>query len=145
MRPCSWLLDRGGDPVVLVDRQPAAAVGAHVLDQRDESAALAGELIGDPRRDLGEGPALDDAVLLELAETQRQGARTDALERALQLTEPKRGIREVADDQEGPFAGDDFRRPADGTFAIQHAAEDSAKALLCEALRLIASPRAASW
>src|SRR4029450_8229891 len=135
MRPCSWLLDRGGDPVVLVDRQPAAAVGAHVLDQRDEGAALAGELIGDPGRDLGEGPALDDAVLLELAEAQRQGARTDAPERALQLTEPKGGIRKAGEGQKSPFAGDNLRRPADGTYAIQHGAQDSAKALLCEALK----------
>src|SRR5215203_5608056 len=130
-----WCLDRGGDRLALVDREPAASVGAHVLDQRDQGAALVRELVGHARGDLGEGPALDDAVLLELAQSQREGARADALERALQLTEPKRGIREVADDQQGPLAGDDFRRPADGTFAIQHAGEDSAKALLCEALR----------
>ena len=136
--------------LLLICGQPLAPVGAHVLDQRDEGAALAGELIGHPRWHLGEGAALDDPLLLERPQAQRQGAGTDPLEGALELTEPERVIGEVADDEEGPLAGDDLRRPADWTFAVEHEAQNSAKALLCEALypvtRLISSgvPMAAS-
>src|SRR6476646_7122439 len=63
-------LDSGHGPLALIEREPAAAVGAHVLDQRDEGAALVGELIGDARGHLGEGAALDDALLLESPEAQ---------------------------------------------------------------------------
>ena len=58
--------------------QPLLAVGAHVLDQRKQRAALLGERVLDPRRDLGEGVALHDALLLERAQAQREGARRDA-------------------------------------------------------------------
>src|SRR5215204_1375589 len=111
-------LDGGCGRLALLEREPATAVGAHVLDQRHEGAALVRELIGHARRHLGEGAALDDPLLLQRSQAQREGARADALERALQLTETERGIRQVTDDQQGPLAGDDFRRPADGTFAI---------------------------
>src|SRR3954451_21979293 len=125
-RPATQL-NRGDGRLALLDLEPAAAVGAHVLDQRDEGAALVGELIGDARRDLGKGAALDDALLLERPQAKRKGARADALQRALQFTEPERGIREIADDQEGPLAGDDLRRTADGTFTVHHGARIAAK------------------
>src|SRR5215208_4695811 len=95
---CGWLLLG----------QPAAAVGAHVLDQRDEGPTLVGELIGDARRDLGERAALDDALLLERPEAERERPGADALQRPLELAEPKRGVRQIADDEEGPLAGDDL-------------------------------------
>ena len=40
--------------------EPAAAVGAHVLDQRHQGAALLGQRVLDPRRHLGVGVPLDD-------------------------------------------------------------------------------------
>src|SRR3954451_11994488 len=119
MSACSQL-DGGADGLALVDREPAASVGAHVLDQRDEGGALVGELVGHARGNLGEGAALDDAVLLEGPEAQREGPRADPLQGALQLTEPEGRIRQVADDQESPLAGDDLGRPADGTFTVEH-------------------------
>src|SRR4051812_35153691 len=53
-RPATQL-NRGDGRLALIDWEPAAAVRAHVLDQRDQGAALVGELIGHARRDLGEG------------------------------------------------------------------------------------------
>src|SRR3954470_22532557 len=108
--------------LALVQREPMAAVGAHVLDQRDEGSALVGELVGHAGRHLVEGAALDDSLLLERPEPQRERARTDAVERALELAEPQSVIRQVTDDEESPLAGDDLRRPADGAFTVHHPA-----------------------
>ena len=66
---------------------PAAPVAAHVLDQRHEGLALVGERVLDPRRDLGIGAALDDPLLLERPQAQRERAWADPVERALELTE----------------------------------------------------------
>ena len=79
--------------------------------------ALVGERVLDARGNLGVGRRLDDALLLEGPEAEREGARADPLEGALQLAEAKRGVGEVADDEEGPLAGDDLSRPADRAFA----------------------------
>src|SRR3954471_10467214 len=120
-------LDGGDGRLAVLDRQPAAPVGAHVLDQRHQGTALLGELIGDARGHLGEGVALDDALFLERPQAQRKGPRADALERPLQFAEAERVIGEIADDQKGPLAGDDLRRPANRTFTVEHVPRIAAK------------------
>src|SRR5512133_1792269 len=80
-------LDGGGDLLRLLNRQPAPAVGAHVLDQRHQRPTLLGERVLDPRRELRIGVPLDDALLLEGTEAKREGARADPLQRALQFAE----------------------------------------------------------
>ena len=74
----------------------------------------------DPGRDLGIGAALDDSLLLQRPQAQREGARADPLERSLELAEAQRVVGEVANDEEGPLAGDDLRRAADRTALIEH-------------------------
>src|SRR5918996_313139 len=76
---------RCGYLLALLDRQPLAAVGAHVLDQGDEGPALVRERVRDPGRNLGIGLALHDSLLFQRPEAQREGARADPVERALQL------------------------------------------------------------
>ena len=68
-------------------------VGAHVLDQRDQREALVGERVLDARRDLGERLTLDDPLLLQGAQPQRQRAGAYPPERALELAEPATGPR----------------------------------------------------
>jgi len=60
--------------------EPVAAVDPHLLDQRDQGSALLGQRVLNPRRDLGEGLALDDALLLQRPEAKRQRPRADAPE-----------------------------------------------------------------
>ena len=102
--------------------QPLLAVGAHRLDDRDERAALGGERVLDARRDLGERLALDDALLLQRAQAQREGARGDALERALELAEAEPALREVTDHEHRPLAAHDVGGPADWAVAVRHRA-----------------------
>src|SRR6185295_4240312 len=106
----------GGDGRLV--EQPAAAVGAHVLDQGYQGLALLGEGVLDPGRHLGEGVALDDALLFQRPQAQRERARADPLERALQLAEAARPLRQVADDEERPLAADDLSRAANGTAGV---------------------------
>src|SRR6188472_308595 len=76
-------LGRGG----CLFEEPAGAVAAHVLNQRHQRLALLGQRILDPRRNLGEGVALDDPLLFQSPQAQRERARADPLQRALQLAE----------------------------------------------------------
>src|SRR4051812_48229684 len=69
--------------------QPAAAVLAHRLDDRDEREALLGQRVLDARWHLGERGPLDDALLLQRPEAQGERARADALQRALELAEAR--------------------------------------------------------
>ena len=50
----------------------------------------------DPRRHLGVGAPLHDPVLLERPQPQREGARADPLQRALQLAEALASVGEIA-------------------------------------------------
>ena len=68
-------------------REPLAPVGAHLLDQRHERAALGGQPVLHARGHLGIGAALDDSLRLERAQAQRKRAWADALEGSLELTE----------------------------------------------------------
>ena len=74
----------------------------------------------DPRRDLGIGAPLDDPLLLERAQAQREGARADPLERALELAEALASVGQVADHEERPLAGDDLRATTDWTGILSH-------------------------
>src|SRR5262249_18605918 len=109
--------DRGR---LLIPGEPAAAIGAHVLDQGDQGLTLVGQLVRDPRRDLGVGATLDYPLPLQRPQAQRERAGADSLERALELTEAKRGVGEVADDEEGPLPRDDLRGATDGAALIEH-------------------------
>src|SRR3954447_17857150 len=100
--------------------EPFGAVRAHAVDDRHERAALLGQRVLDARRDLGVRAALEDALLLQRAQPQRQRARGDAAERALELTEPRTALREVAHDQERPLPADDVGGTADGAVRIGH-------------------------
>src|SRR4051794_36937367 len=100
--------------------EPVGAVGAHRLDDRDQREALVRERVLDARRDFGVGLAGDDALLLERAQAQRERARADAGQRALELAEPRAALRQVTDDQQGPLSADHFGGAADGTIAVRH-------------------------
>ena len=82
--------------------------------------ALGRERVLDPRRHLGIGVALDDALLLERPQPQRQRPRADAGERALELAEAAAALGQIADDEDRPLAADDVRGGADGTGGIAH-------------------------
>src|SRR5918995_2074604 len=101
-----------------LDGKPALAVGAHVLDQRDQRAALVRQRILDAWRNLRIGLALHDSQLLQCAQPQRERPRADALEGALELTEAKRGVGQIPDDQECPLPGDHLGRAAHGALAV---------------------------
>src|SRR4051794_27011107 len=80
-RPVSRGLSLGdGHDGLLVARlgaraaQPPLAVLAHALDDGEQRLALLGQGVLDARRDLAERLALDDALLLQRAQAQREGA-----------------------------------------------------------------------
>ncbi len=83
-----------------------------------QRAALVGERVLDARRHLGKGLTLDDPLFFQRTQAQRQRARADALQRALELAEARAALGEVADDEERPLAADDLCRPADRTRVI---------------------------
>src|SRR5436305_10659187 len=95
--------------------EPVTTVRAHVLDQRHQRSPLLGERILDPRWNLREGLAPDDALFLERPQAQRQGAGADAVQRALELTETRAAVSQIADHQQGPLAAHDLGGPADWT------------------------------
>src|SRR3954468_22389897 len=100
--------------------EPGLAVGAHGLDDRDERAALLRQPVLDARRNLRERLALQDALLLERAQPQRQRAGADALERSLELAKPRAPLREVADHEHRPLAADDVGGATDGAIGVRH-------------------------
>src|SRR5258708_39314968 len=100
---------------VVVATQPGAAVLAHVVDDRQQRAALLGQRVLDAWRDLGEGLPLDDRLLLERAQAQRQRARADAGELTFELTEARRAGGELAHEQQGPLTAHDICRPTHRT------------------------------
>ena len=62
--------------------------------------------------------ALHDALLLEGAQAQRQRARADALQRALELAEPRVALGQVANEQQRPLPADDLGGLTDGTRVV---------------------------
>ena len=62
----------------------------------------------------------DDALLLEAAQAERERARADARERALELAEAAAPCGEVTDDEDRPLAADDVRCGADRADSISH-------------------------
>ena len=85
-----------GSLAVLLE-EPLEPVRPHVLDQRHQRPALVGQRVLDARRDLGERLPFDDPLLLEGAQPQRQRAGADAVQRALELAEPRAALGQVAD------------------------------------------------
>src|SRR4051812_49491730 len=81
--------------------EPLHPVGAHRLDDGQQVPALVGQLVLDARRDLGVRAALDDALLLERAQAQRERPRADAGQRALELAEPRAALGQIADQKQG--------------------------------------------
>ncbi len=98
--------------------EPLAAVGAHALDQWDERPPLLGQRVLDARRHLGICLALDDSLLLERPQAQRQRARADPLERALELTEARPALGQITDHEQRPFAAHDLGGSAYGAGPI---------------------------
>src|ERR687896_761278 len=116
-----------GPHYAVVHAQPLAPVAAHVLDQRHERLALRRKRVLDPWGHLGEGVALDDALLLERPQAKRQGARADAGQRALQLAEAAAALGQVPDHEDRPLAADDVRSGADGTRGVRHASQSNSR------------------
>src|ERR671937_663064 len=110
-------LVRGDDVAV---QEPAPAVCAHVHDQGDESPPYLGQPVLDPRRYLRVRAALDDAVVLERPQPQRERPGADSLERSLQLAEALASVGQVADHEERPLAGDDLRATSNWTRILSH-------------------------
>src|SRR5262245_46696181 len=120
-------VDALGRDGAVVHAEVLAAVAAHVLDQRHEGLALGRKRVLDARRDLGIGVALNDALLLERAQAQRERARADPRQRALQLTETAAALGQVADDEDRPLATVDVRGCTDGAVWISHIGNASAR------------------
>ena len=68
------------------------------------------ERVLDPRRHFRIALARDDAGLLERLQALGQGLGADAFQRTLQSAEAVDALRQVAENEERPFAGDDVRR-----------------------------------
>src|SRR5271165_1254314 len=100
---------RGLDAIGALRAEPVFAVRAHVVDDRQQRPALLGERVLDARGHLGERVALDDALLLERTQAQRQRARADPRERAFELAEARAPLRQVAHEQQRPLAAHDLR------------------------------------
>ena len=66
--------------------------------------------------------ALDDRLLLERAKPQREGARGDARQGPLELTEARPAVGEVADHENRPLSADDVRGRADRTGLVDGSA-----------------------
>ena len=92
--------------------EPIFAVGAHVVDDRQQRPSLGRQRVLDAGGHLGEGVTLDDPLLLERTQPQRQGPRADPRQRAFQLTEPRPTLGQVSHEQEGPLTAHDLRRSA---------------------------------
>src|SRR5829696_5824061 len=104
----------------IVHAEPLAPVAAHVLDQRRNRHALRRQRVLHTRRHLGVGVALDNALLLEGAEAQREGPRADAGQRALELAEAATALGKVANHKDRPLAADDVRSGTDWACGIGH-------------------------
>src|ERR671911_786919 len=104
----------------IVHAEPLAPVAAHVLDQRRNRHALRRQRVLHARRHLGVGVALDNALLLEGAEAQREGPRADAGQRALELAEAATALGKVANHKDRPLATDDVRSGTDWACGIGH-------------------------
>ena len=95
--------------------EPLQTVRAHVLDQRHECTSLIGQRVLNPRRDLGEHAAVDDALVLERAQPQRERAGADPLERPFELAEARLPLGQLLDQQQRPLTADDLGGSANGT------------------------------
>src|SRR4029453_18465866 len=101
----SFRADLGGDRLgrcggALVDAEGLAPAGAAVLVQRPERLALRRERVLDARRHLGEGVPLDDALLLERTEAQRERPRANPGQGALELAEAATALGQVANHED---------------------------------------------
>ena len=116
--------DRLGDAGLLAsdlpDALPIVRKRLAAIAERSKPA-LVGQRVLDPRRDLGECLARHDALLLQRAQAQRERARRDAGQGALELAEARAPLGEITDHQQGPLAADDVRGTADGTVGVRHA------------------------
>src|ERR1700730_4024139 len=100
--------------------RPTAPVVAHAVDDRQQVEPLLGQRVLDARGHLGGGVALDDAVLLQRAQPQRERGRADAGERALQLAEAAAPGGQVAHQQQRPLAADQLGGVTNGTDIGRH-------------------------
>ena len=71
----------------------------HRFEDWPEGEAVARKRILHARRHLREGVALDDPLLLQRPQSQRQGPRADPLKRTLQLAEARATIGQVTNEQ----------------------------------------------
>ena len=81
---------------------------AHALDHGKEGMTLVREGVLDPRRHFGEAASLEDVGLLEALQPLRQGLRTDAVQRSLQLTEAALTGGKVPHDEGRPLVAHDL-------------------------------------
>jgi hypothetical protein len=86
---------------------------ASLLRQRVLDVSAAGSTSGNLR-----GVALDDPLLLERPQPQRQRARADPRQRAFELTEARAALGQVAHQQQRPLAAHDSAVTAHRTCLI---------------------------
>jgi hypothetical protein len=79
----------------------------HRLEHGAEAAAAIGELVDDPRRDLGVHRACQDALVLEDPQPLGERLRASDVEPLAKLAEALRAAQELADDQRRPLAVED--------------------------------------
>src|SRR6185437_9192130 len=111
-------LELGARALGAVHAEPVFAVGAHVVDDRQQRAALLRQRVLDARRHLGERVPLDDALLLERAQAQGERARADPGQRAFELTEAGVAIVKIAHEQQRPLAAHDLSGQTDGACLV---------------------------
>ena len=115
MKRVALIFDDGPVPA---NAEPLLAVGAHVVDDRQQREPLGRQRVLDARRDLGEGVALHNALLLEGAEPKGQRAGAYARQRPFKLAEARAPLRQLAHEQQRPLAADDLGCHANRTCLI---------------------------
>lgn len=92
----------------------------HRFENDAQGAAGVGELVDDPRRDLGVDGAGHQAASFERAETLGDRLRAGIAECRTDLTEPAWTSEQFAHDQRGPFAFEDLQRAFDATLDLRY-------------------------
>jgi hypothetical protein len=94
------------------------------LKERDEQASALGQKVFDVRRASAIILALDERVMLHIAQPPDQRAAADRVQRRQQLRRSLRALKEIAYDQHRPFIAHQLQRARHGaavTFASSHA------------------------
>ena len=99
--------------IVVLAVQPTVPELAHRVDDREQRLPFRRQLVLDPRRRLRVAAAVDDAFLLEPAQTLGERPGADAGAGMLELGEAASALGEVVHQECRPLRADDLRRAGD--------------------------------